>query len=176
MTTTRSLTELLSRRAAPIVRLYRRVELSRDQRPGRSTNLIAMPTPGTSGADELGAWLDAFTHAVRSHDTGSGRALFDHEAVGYGTLGSRLVGLDELVERQWTPTWRRIVAWDIRTIDLCEASGATGLIAFTWARETSDGPPVSGRATLVLRQGATGWRCIHSHFSADPRTDPSGYW
>ena len=135
-----------------------------------------MPDPGRSGADGLSEWLEAFAHAVRSNDPGSGRELFDHAAVGYGTLGSRLVGLDDLVERQWTPTWRRIVTWDIQSIDLIEVSGLDGLIAFTWARETSDGPPVSGRATLVLRHGADGWRCIHSHFSVDPTTDALGYW
>jgi ketosteroid isomerase-like protein len=120
----------------------------------------------------LRAWLDQFVAAVRGNDLEAGRALFADDVVGYGALTSRMVGLDDLVRHQWTPTWQHVTDWQVGTLDVATAAGGLGVLAFTWARVHPDGRRAQGRATLALRQDQDGrWRCVHSHFSTEPHDE-----
>lgn len=114
-------------------------------------------------------WLDAFVVAVQTNDIESARPLFDLGVLAYGALTSRMLGLDELAERQWRPTWRRVAAWRVTSVDLQEQCGSLAVLAFTWERMNNDDRAVvPGRATLVLRRGRDrGWLCVHSHFSVE---------
>jgi ketosteroid isomerase-like protein len=121
-------------------------------------------------ADTPQDWLSEFVEAVRTGDTDAGRVLFADDVVGYGTLTPRMLGLDDLVEWQWRPTWERVETWQLTDVDVVEQTDALAVLAVCWKRVNNDDHAVvHGRATLVLRRGAgSAWRCIHSHFSADP--------
>ena len=121
-------------------------------------------------ADTPQDWLSEFVEAVRTGDTDAGRSLFADDVVGYGTLTPRMLGLDDLVERQWGPTWERVEEWRLTDVDVVEQTEALAVLAFCWERVNNDDHTVvHGRATLVLRRRAgSAWRCIHSHFSSDP--------
>jgi ketosteroid isomerase-like protein len=131
---------------------------------------------GPAMQPSIAAWLRHFAQAVRANDLEAGTSLFDEHAVGYGTRERRATGRDHLVEQQWRPTWRRITSWTVDEIDVAEWGDGLAVVAFTWKRETDDAAAVNGRATLVLKDVGTGWRCIHSHFSANPQVTPEGYW
>lgn len=130
----------------------------------------------TAMEPSVAAWLRNFVQAVRANDIEGGMNLFDEHAVGYGTRERRAVGLDQLVEDQWRPTWRRITSWIVGEVDVAERGDGLAVVAFIWKRETEDATTVEGRATLILKNVGTEWRCIHSHFSADPQIPPDGYW
>lgn len=114
-------------------------------------------------------WLDQFVAAVRSDDINAGRRLFADDAVGYGVITSRMLGLESLVAQQWRPTWARVAQWDVSEVDLLVQRADLAVLAFCWQRlNNDDGATVPGRATMVLRQVAGRWLCVHSHFSATP--------
>ncbi|MCB9428690.1 MAG: hypothetical protein H6524_07775 [Actinobacteria bacterium] len=54
--------------------------------------------------DAVDDWLDRFVAAVRTNDIDAGRRLFADDALGYGALTSRMLGLESLVAQQWRPT------------------------------------------------------------------------
>lgn len=116
-------------------------------------------------------WLSTFVEAVRAGAIEEGRRLFSEDVVGYGALTPRMLGLDDLVDKQWRPTWRRVAAWRVTEVDLVEHAGDLAALALCWERVNNDDHAVvHGRATLVLRRdGEAGWRCVHSHFSPDPQ-------
>ena len=115
-------------------------------------------------------WLVEFVEAVRAGDTEAGRRMFADDVVGYGTLTARMLGLDDLVDQQWRPTWKRVGTWRVTEVDVVEQVEGLAVLAFCWERVNNDDHAVvRGRATVSLQQRAAGdWRCIHSHFSADP--------
>lgn len=120
----------------------------------------------------VAGWLHAFVEAVRANDISAGRQLFDDSVIGFGSLQTRAEELDQLVEGQWKPTWAQVHSWDLSGVT--EISGPDAdqrVVAFSWTRVNVDGTVVSGRATLVLVADGDndhGWRCVHSHFSANP--------
>ena len=119
--------------------------------------------------DAVHDWLDRFVAAVRTNDIDAGRRLFADDALGYGALTSRMLGLESLVAQQWRPTWVRVARWDVSEVDLLLHCGDLAVLAFCWERLNNDDMAiVSGRATLVLRQLNDRWLCVHSHFSANP--------
>ena len=115
------------------------------------------------------AWLDQFVAAVRSDDIDAGRRLFADDAVGYGALSARMLGLESLVAQQWRPTWARVAQWDVTEVDLLVRRDDLAVLAFCWQRlNKDDGATVPGRATMVLQRVDDRWLCVHSHFSASP--------
>jgi ketosteroid isomerase-like protein len=117
-------------------------------------------------------WLDRFAAAVRAQDLDAGRALFAHEALGYGTRTAAADGLDALVAAQWAPVWAATSDFAFAPADLLAlASPDQAVVAARWSSRSASGAARTGRATLVLvlGRGADGaLACVHSHFSLDP--------
>ena len=123
-------------------------------------------------ADARG-WLDAFERAVRERDYAAGRALFAPDAVGFGSVVARWVGLDQLDADQWRQVWPTIEAFTFERDALSViGDAATIVIAAPWTSIgiDRDGGRFArpGRVTLVLRRDADAWRCHHSHYSLVP--------
>jgi ketosteroid isomerase-like protein len=122
---------------------------------------------------DVAAWLGAFARAVRERDFAAGRSLFDPHAVAFGTLCPRAGDLDVLVEKQWRPIWNATEGFDFDyATALAALDGAQAVVATTWASRDAGSRGARaqrrGRATLVLRRDAAGWRAVHSHFSMEP--------
>jgi ketosteroid isomerase-like protein len=133
---------------------------------GRTTTRSNAPSSVTA---TLASWLDQFVAAVRSDDIDAGRRLFADDAVGYGALTARMLGLESLVAQQWRPTWARVAQWDVTEVDLLLERDDLAVLAFCWQRlNNDDGATVPGRATMVLQRVDDQWLCVHSHFSASP--------
>ena len=119
--------------------------------------------------DAVHDWRDRFVAAVRINDIDVGRRLFADDAVGYGALTSRMLGLESLIAQQWRPTWVRVARWDVSEVDLLLHCGDLAVLTFCWQRlNNDDGATVPGRATMVLQHVDDRWLCVHSHFSASP--------
>jgi ketosteroid isomerase-like protein len=123
--------------------------------------------------EEIVRWLEAFAAAVRSADYARGGALFEAHALGFGTVAERAQGLDDLVRRQWRHVWDATEGFRFHLDEArIEVSGDLAWVASGWSSTGFDGQGTPfqriGRATLVLRRGAHGWRAAHSHFSLRP--------
>ncbi|HEX5137531.1 MAG TPA: nuclear transport factor 2 family protein [Planctomycetota bacterium] len=124
-------------------------------------------------AAEVARWLEEFAAAVRAADYARGAALFDPDALGFGTLTARAQGLDVLLRDQWQHVWGSTEGF---RFDLAgariEAEGDLAYAAAGWSSTgfAEDGAPFprAGRATVVLRRGAGRWRAVHTHFSLSP--------
>jgi len=118
------------------------------------------------------SWFETFVTAVRTNDTTLGRQLFADDAVGFGTLTSRMTDLDALEKLQWQPTWARVAQWEASDVVVVGAVGASRVVlTFLWERRNRDGSELRGRGTMVLDaapEAPSGWRCRHSHFSESP--------
>ncbi len=126
-----------------------------------------------TGAAPIERWLEAFSAAVRAAAYDRGAALFDPRALGFGTVVERADGLQRLVEEQWRKTWgaTRGFRFDLGDARI-EIEGELAWVAATWSSTGFDAAgapfPRIGRATLVLRRSASGWRAVHTHFSLRP--------
>jgi ketosteroid isomerase-like protein len=122
------------------------------------------------------AWLRSFAAAVRAADTEGARGLFAEDVVAFGTAATHVQGLDRLVREQWRVTWEATrgfeFAWDDAHV---AARGDVAWVAAPWSSTGFDARgrpfPRRGRATIVLRREARGWRAVHTHFSLDPVPD-----
>lgn len=122
---------------------------------------------------EIARWLEDFAAAVRAADYARGAALFDPDALGFGTVAASAQGLDQLVRDQWRPVWDATEGFrfDLPPARI-EVEGAFAWVAATWSSQglVEGGKPFprAGRATILLRHGAGGWRAVHTHFSLSP--------
>ena len=55
--------------------------------------------------DEVADWFRHLERCVRAVDFDGARPIFAEEAVGFGTYGAMLDGLDALVAGQWQQIW-----------------------------------------------------------------------
>jgi ketosteroid isomerase-like protein len=138
--------------------------------PDRPAPRAGDPVPGS--ASEILAWLDRFAAAVRAVDLTAGRAMFAPEVIAFGTVGARLVGREDLVDRQWRQIWpiTRGFRYDLERVH-CGASGELAWAAAPWTSQgLRDGVAFDrrGRASFVLRREGDAWLAIHSHHSLDP--------
>ena len=125
--------------------------------------------------DAITRWLSDFAAAVRGVDYEAGRAMFDPDAVGFGTFARMEIGRDNLVENQWKKIWGCTRGF-VFFVDQAHVSvqGDLAWIATPWHSQGRDQHggwfDRHGRATLVLRREHAGgaWRCVHSHYSAVP--------
>lgn len=120
-------------------------------------------------------WLRAFARAVRERDFETGRRLFCHDVVGFGTVCARAEGLDCLVSEQWHWIWPNTTGFDfaydsVRT----RTEGNQSVIMTLWSSNgiRQDGSTFrrEGRATIVLQKEEAGWKAVHTHFSLTPDT------
>jgi ketosteroid isomerase-like protein len=122
--------------------------------------------------DDVARWLEEFAAAVRAADYARGAALFDAGALGFGTVAERAAGLEALVRDQWRHVWDATEGFRFDPGARIEVEGGLAWVAATWSSTgfTASGAPFprAGRATIVLRRGATGWRAVHTHFSLHP--------
>ena len=58
--------------------------------------------------DEIKKWLTKFALCVRSLDFEGGREMFYQDMVCFGSRAEILIGLDDLIERQWKAIWPNI--------------------------------------------------------------------
>jgi ketosteroid isomerase-like protein len=126
-----------------------------------------------SSTDATIHWLAEFADAVRMRDYARGRGMFAPEAIGFGTIAERAVGLDWLVNDQWRPVWTatRGFAFDLATL----AQGGEEPIywaAAQWSSFGRDGAGFEverrGRATIVLARRDRRLLAVHTHFSFVP--------
>lgn len=123
-------------------------------------------------ADAVGAWLDSFSHCVRTGNLEAGRALFSPEARGFGTVVTEYDNTDDLVERQWGEVWPRTADFTFDQIQGIWSDEKICTVAAAWSSVGIEGRrPRTGRVTLVLRRCSDGsLRAVHSHFSMTPGT------
>ena len=118
-------------------------------------------------------WLEGFAEAVRTCDYARGRAMFAPEAVGFGTVAPRAVGLERLINEQWRRVWGVTHGFSFY-LDVLEAGGEEPVFwaAAPWSSfgRTADGVELErrGRSTIVLVRRDGKLLAVHSHFSFLP--------
>jgi ketosteroid isomerase-like protein len=123
---------------------------------------------------EIREWLERFAEAVRAVDYERGKTMFAEDVVGFGTYASMLVGLDNLVEGQWTNIWGVTRGFTFRLDEMhCGVSGDQAWVAAPWDSEgqSTDGNWYDrpGRATIILERRDGVWLAVHTHLSLYPR-------
>ncbi len=120
------------------------------------------------------AWLRDFATCVRARDFDRGRTLCSQNIVSFGTVVHIAVGLEQLINQQWSHVWNATQGFDFDYEHMhIGASDDLAWVAAPWASRgfAEDGSSYlrEGRATIVLRREHDGWRGIHTHFSTRPR-------
>lgn len=125
-------------------------------------------------SDSVMVWLRDFEACVRGRDFDRGRLLFSQNIVGFGTVAHITVGLEQLVNQQWSHVWNvtRDFEFDYEHMQM-DTRDDLAWVATPWASHgfSADGSSYlrEGRATIVLRREYDGWVGIHTHFSIRPR-------
>ena len=125
-------------------------------------------------SDSVTAWLRDFAACVRAGDFDRGRILCSQNIVSFGTVAHIAVGLEQLINQQWSRVWNvtRDFEFDYEHMHI-DASDDLAWVAAPWTSRgfAEDGSSYlrEGRATIVLRRERDGWRGIHTHFSTRPR-------
>ncbi len=123
-------------------------------------------------------WLKRWERLINAADFVGARGLFVETVVSFGTFADVLNGLDELESRQWRVIWPSIADFTFdepKVLAFEDAPGIAGIVALWHSRgRTKDGGwyQRKGRATLILKDGIEGLRCIHSHLSMEPGIPP----
>jgi ketosteroid isomerase-like protein len=123
--------------------------------------------------DEVAGWFRDLQRCVRAVDLDGARPIFAAEAVGFGTYGAMLDGLDALVAGQWRQIWPNIEGFTFNLDSL--RFGADGRVVWAiclWdsighrADGSNFGRP--GRATVILERQSGALKALHTHFSLVP--------
>jgi ketosteroid isomerase-like protein len=126
--------------------------------------------------DEVLGWFRQLERCVRAVDYDGARPIFAEEAVGFGTYGAMLDGLDALVAGQWVNIWPNIqgFTFDAETLRF----GADGAVVWGICRWDSVGKDPDGteydrpgRATVILTRRDGQLKALHTHFSLRPSPD-----
>ena len=134
----------------------------------------------SSGRTEVADWFRHLERCVRAVDFDAARPIFAEEAVGFGTYGAMLDGLDALVAGQWQQIWPNIegFTFDLDTLRFGAACPDEGGGSLVWAicRWDSVGHDAGGgtfdrpgRATVILERRQGVLKALHTHFSLVPR-------
>ena len=120
-------------------------------------------------------WFDQWGAHVAAKEFEAARALFDQDALGFGTWMDYVEGLDQLEGQQWRSVWPTIRDFHHRTDDSLQVTVspdrlmAVGLVLWTSEGSHQDGQSFSrpGRTTGIFKRAAIGeaWKCIHTHVS-----------
>ena len=123
-------------------------------------------------------WLKEWERLINEVDFKGARPLFAESVVSFGTFAEVLYGLDQLETLQWHKIWPIITDFKFEEpkILFFEDDPGTATLVVLWHSKgkTKKGGWYrrKGRATLVLKGGKDGLRCIHSHLSMEPGTLP----
>lgn len=129
-------------------------------------------------SDAARAWFDDFAACVRARDLVAGRRLFDPSCASFGARTDHLTDLEDLVDRQWSPTWTTTqgfaaVPGTVRVVGAQD--GSVVVVTARWGSEgiRPDGSTFErrGRCTVVLRaddDAPHGLLAVHTHFSRHP--------
>ena len=127
--------------------------------------------------DGIKKWLKKFAHCVRSLDFDGGREMFFQDAVCFGSKAEVLIGLDDLIERQWKAIWPNITDFTFQMDQFrceCNNTADVACVIVPWISTGyhQDGTPFPrpGRMTaLLLRdRDKDTWLAKHTHFSLNP--------
>lgn len=119
-------------------------------------------------------WLERFAACVRERDIASARSMFDANVASFGSWTGRMLGLDELVARQWMNVWPKTCGF---VFDLDHAFGgidADGAwAAVTWKSNAVEADGAAGfervgRSTFVFKVVGGELIAVHTHFSMNP--------
>jgi ketosteroid isomerase-like protein len=119
-------------------------------------------------------WIDEWGAEVAALEWAAARHRFVQDVVAFGTRADVVVGLDELVDQQWSRVWPTIEGFRFLVEDLqAEVSPdrlmAVAIVGWTSVGIHEDGARFDrpGRATVVLRRAApeAPWVGTHTHFS-----------
>jgi ketosteroid isomerase-like protein len=123
-------------------------------------------------------WLKQWERLINEVDFKGARPLFAESVVSFGTFAEVLHGLDQLEALQWRKVWPTITEFRFEKPDILTFKDDPGIATLVvlwrskgknknggWYRR-------KGRATLVLKDGKDGLRCIHSHLSMEPGIPP----
>jgi ketosteroid isomerase-like protein len=130
--------------------------------------------------NEVEGWFHQLERCVRTVDFEGARPIFAEEAVGFGTYGAMLDGLDALVAGQWQQIWPNIegFTFDVDSLRFGAACPDEGGGKLVWAicRWDSVGHDANGttfdrpgRATVILERRDGTLKALHTHFSLVPR-------
>jgi len=123
-------------------------------------------------------WLKKWERRINEVDFAGARPLFADSVVSFGTFAEVLHGLDQLEALQWREIWPTITDFKFeepRILVFRDNPGIATLVVLWHSKgKTKDGGWYrrKGRATLVLKNGKDGLRCIHSHLSMEPGIPP----
>jgi hypothetical protein len=123
-------------------------------------------------------WLKSFESCVNKVDYEGGKTLFENNCCCFGSVSEMMIGIDELVENQWTKVWPNILDFKFQFDRLHMAMDNNEAIAMCMLPWTSLGFNESGqkfirpgRVTIFLRRSTEG--CLlayHTHYSITPGT------
>jgi len=121
---------------------------------------------------EVRQWLNDFATCVRARNLNAGRDMFTLNVAAFGTRNDMMRGIDELVERQWAPTWSATHGFTFDESSVALGVSDDGLQAWASAPWVSGSQSTAvggrkGRATFILKFDDR-WKCIHSHLSYSP--------
>ncbi len=123
---------------------------------------------------EIKQWLTDFAHCVRTQDFESGRSMFCKDIYCFGSKADILIGIDDLVQRQWKEIWPNISGFRFLMDQFhCEMNQEKNLacILVPWVSTgyTSDGTAYHrpGRVTIILIYDPhqQSWLAKHTHYS-----------
>jgi ketosteroid isomerase-like protein len=123
--------------------------------------------------EDVRAWLQNWSEAIRTGDFATGRAMFSDDVVAFGTLVGTAAGIDALVAEQWEKVWPNTRGFTFGSPLLLAAYDEVAVVAVEWRSEGlsgSVGYDRAGRATLVLQSAKGRLLCTHSHLSMTPGT------
>jgi len=114
-------------------------------------------------------WLAAFQAAVRARDYDGGRKLCSPEIVGFGTVASRVRGIERLETEQWRMVWDRTTDFHFHDILAIVEHADLAAVVVEWSSVRADDFVLrQGRATIVLSATQREWLAVHTHFSLVP--------
>ena len=129
--------------------------------------------------DEIKQWLTKFAHCVHSLDFEGGREMFFQDVVCFGSRAEILIGLDDLVERQWKAIWPNITDFHFQMDHLrceCHTTDEMACVIVPWKSTGyhEKGTPFDrfGRMTalLIRDHNKNTWLAKHTHYSLNPGT------
>ncbi|MFN8522506.1 MAG: nuclear transport factor 2 family protein [Chloroflexota bacterium] len=129
---------------------------------------------------DVRAWFDELVACVAAVDYPRGRTLFASDAIGFGTYGAMLEGLDSLQSGQWQNIWPRTRDFAFRPDSIrwgADGETAWGLGLWTSTGFDPEGKPFPryGRATVIFARRQGRLVALHTHLSLDPRPSATNY-